>query len=124
MRTIDTTNRIASITIDQRFEKNLNELPAKVQANLLRKIEMLQKHGNELKFPHTRHVRGELRELRSEIQGVCYRMLYFMRSTDDYVLVLLAIKKEQKLREQVIRTAMQRVRLHKQERTNRMRVAT
>ena len=55
----------------------LGGIPAKAQLKCLAKIERLKQEGHELRRPEADLLRDKIYELRSSIQGVHYRILYF-----------------------------------------------
>jgi phage-related protein len=55
----------------------LDQLPSKVVSKCLVKIERLRELGHELRRPEADLLRDKIYELRTALQGVNYRMLYF-----------------------------------------------
>ena len=55
----------------------LDEIPSKVQAKCLLRIERLKELGHELRRPEADYLRDGIYELRVRYQSVNYRMLYF-----------------------------------------------
>jgi phage-related protein len=64
----------------------LDELPSKVQAKCLLRIERLKEMGHELRRPEADYLRDEIYELRVRHQSVNYRMLYFYHGKTAAVL--------------------------------------
>lgn len=55
----------------------LDELPTKVRAKCIERIDRLGQLGHELRRPEADFLRDGIYELRASHQGVHYRMLYF-----------------------------------------------
>ena len=55
----------------------LDGIPTKAQLKCLAKIERLKQEGHELRRPEADLLRDKIYELRSSLQGVHYRILYF-----------------------------------------------
>jgi phage-related protein len=59
------------------FLEWLDELPVKVKAKCLLRVERLRELGHELRRPEADLLRDGIYELRASLQGVHYRILYF-----------------------------------------------
>ena len=55
----------------------IEQLPVKVQAKCLLRVERLRELGHELRRPEADLLRDGIYELRASLQGVHYRILYF-----------------------------------------------
>lgn len=55
----------------------LEAIPAKAQLKCLARLERLRQEGHELRRPEADLLRDKIYELRSSLQGVHYRLLYF-----------------------------------------------
>jgi phage-related protein len=55
----------------------LDAIPAKAQLKCLARLERLRQEGHELRRPEADLLRDKIYELRSSLQGVHYRLLYF-----------------------------------------------
>jgi phage-related protein len=55
----------------------MDQLPPKVQAKLISRLDLLREKGHELRRPHADTLRDGVHELRASRQRVNYRMLYF-----------------------------------------------
>lgn len=75
----------------------LESLPIKLRAKTLREIELLEKHGFDLKEPHTRPIKGKVNkgiyELRIKFSTDISRVFYFVYSGSTFVLLHGFIKK-------------------------------
>lgn len=78
----------------------LNELPAKLRAKAFSDIELLQKHGNQLREPYVKPIKGKenkgLFELRIKFSKDIARIFYFTYYKDKYILLHGFIKKTMK----------------------------
>jgi phage-related protein len=59
------------------FLEWLDQLPVKVQAKCLLRVERLRELGHELRRPEADLLRDGIYELRASVQGIHYRILYF-----------------------------------------------
>lgn len=87
----------------------INALPHGARAKVLRLIELLAKYGVLLKEPHTKHLRGKLRELRIKDSKGAVRVLYFTYTGRRFILLHGFIKKGDKTPEREIETAEKRM---------------
>lgn len=55
----------------------LDDLPTKVQAKCIERIDRLGELGHDLRRPEADFLRDGIYELRASYQGIHYRMLYF-----------------------------------------------
>lgn len=53
-------------TLNEKIDKQLEALPPKIQANMLRIIDLLVIGGNEVKEPHTKSLGNGLFEIRAK----------------------------------------------------------
>src|SRR5262245_33401524 len=63
-----------------------DDLPAKVQAKCLLRVERLKELGYELRRPEADYLRDEIYKLRVRHQSVNYRILYFFHGQEAAVL--------------------------------------
>jgi len=59
------------------FLEWIEELPVKVQAKCLLRVDRLRELGHELRRPEADLLRDGIYELRASLQGTQYRVLYF-----------------------------------------------
>ena len=64
-------------TAHARAWSGLDQLPVKVKAKCLLRVERLRELGHELRRPEADLLRDGIYELRASLQGVHYRILYF-----------------------------------------------
>jgi phage-related protein len=55
----------------------LNSIPNKAQAKCMGRLMRLENQGYELRRPEADYLRDDIYELRVDLQGIHYRMLYF-----------------------------------------------
>jgi phage-related protein len=89
--------------------KWLDALPTKVRAKCLIAIEQLELHGRDLRRPQVDYLRNGIYELRIQLQGNQYRILYgFMGK--DFILLTHGLMKRDKVPEREIDLALRRLR--------------
>lgn len=93
-------------------EQFLRGLPKKQRAKLVGLVETLKHYGPDLPFPYSSHVRGKLRELRTQFGKTRLRVLYFGDANRTFILLHGVIKDAEKLAETDIRTAERRMANH------------
>lgn len=89
------------------FLEWFDELPSKVQAKCLLRIERLREMGHELRRPEADYLRDDIYELRVRHQSVNYRVLYFFHGKVAAVLSH-GLQKEQAVPAKEIDLAMKR----------------
>ncbi|MCL2441753.1 MAG: type II toxin-antitoxin system RelE/ParE family toxin [Treponema sp.] len=90
----------------------IQSLEAKKQAKIAREIDLLEKFGSELHFPHVDSIKGEkykgLLELRIEFASNIFRIFFFLPSINNAIL-LHGIKKKQKTPIKELDVALERM---------------
>ena len=75
-------------------------LEPKQQAKVYREIDLLEKFGNELHYPHVDTIKGDkykgLWELRINFSSVIFRIFYFLPIRNKVILLHGITKKKQK----------------------------
>jgi phage-related protein len=88
-------------------------LDAKKQAKIYREIDLLEKFGNELHFPHVRKIEGKkydvLWELRIKFSSDIFRILYFQYSENKSILLHGFKKKTEKTPPNELEIALNRM---------------
>lgn len=72
----------------------LDTIPEKARLKCLVKIERLQEEGHQLRRPEADLLRDKIYELRSSLQGIHYRILYFFHGNVAAVLSHGIIKED------------------------------
>jgi len=86
----------------------LDALPAKVQDKCVVRIERLEELGHELRRPEADILRDGIYELRTRLQKVNYRMLYFFH--EQRAVISHGLTKEKEVPEKDIEAALERKR--------------
>ena len=60
----------------------LSSLPVKAEDKCVRMIERLKALGREIRRPEADYLRDHIYELRTQLRGVQYRLLYFFHGTE------------------------------------------
>ncbi len=81
---------------EQPVKKFLDSLSPKMRAKMLDRIRYLHEIGHMLRPPASKHLDGEIYELRAQAEGNISRVLYFFMLGDKAVLTHGFIKKTQK----------------------------
>lgn len=87
----------------------VDSLPIKVQAKILRLIDLLANYGILLKEPYTKQIKGKLRELRITARSGEVRILYFAFTNRRLILLHGFMKKTKKTPIQDIEIAERRL---------------
>ncbi|MDR0320959.1 MAG: type II toxin-antitoxin system RelE/ParE family toxin [Treponema sp.] len=91
-------------------------LNPKQQAKIYREIDLLEKFGNELHYPHVDIIRGKkyigLWELRIEFSSNIFRIFYFLPRKNKAILLHGIVKKKQKTPQNELNTALERMKEH------------
>ena len=91
----------------------IQALQFKQQAKITREIDLLEKFGSELHFPHVDTIKGDkykgLWELRIELASNIFRIFYFLHKGNNAVLLHGIIKKSQKTPRKELDVALERM---------------
>ena len=89
------------------------ELNPKQQAKIYREIDLLEKFGNELHYPHVDTIKGKkykgLWELRIEFSSDIFRIFYFLPKGNIAILLHGIVKKKQKTPKKELDIALDRM---------------
>ena len=104
------------------YEKSDGETPVlefilglnpKEQAKIYREIDLLEKFGNELHYPHIDSIKGKkyngLLELRVEFSSNIFRIFFFLHKGNKAILLHGIVKKKQKTPKRELDIAMDRM---------------
>jgi phage-related protein len=88
-------------------------LNPKQQAKIYREIDLLEKFGNELHYPHIDTIKGKkyigLCELRIELSSNIFKIFNFLSNKNKIILLHGIIKKKQKKKKKELDTALERM---------------
>ncbi|MCL2722655.1 MAG: type II toxin-antitoxin system RelE/ParE family toxin [Treponema sp.] len=88
-------------------------LEVKKQAKVAREIDLLEKFGSELHYPHVDSIKGEkykgLLELRIEFASNIFRIFFFLPSINNAILLHGIVKKKQKTPKKELDVALERM---------------
>ncbi len=102
---------------DRPAEAWLRDQTAKVQARFAWVFDLLEEHGTNVGEPHVAPLRDKIWEVRPEIQGVQYRLLYFAASRRRFVMLHGFKKKTRRTPARELEVAEQRMRDYLRRRT-------
>ena len=81
---------------DVPFDEFLSSLPAKLQAKVIRDLELLEQYGNSLREPYSKYLEDGIYELRTKVSTDITRSLYFFFDGKKIIITHGFIKKQQK----------------------------
>jgi phage-related protein len=88
-------------------------LDPKQQAKIYREIDLLEKFGNELHYPHVDSIKGKkyigLWELRIEFASNIFRIFYFLPQNNKAILLHGIVKKKQRTPQKELDIALERM---------------
>ena len=88
-------------------------LNPKQQAKIYREIDLLEKFGNELHYPHVDTIKGKkykgLKELRIEFASDIFRIFFFLPKNNLAILLHGITKKKQKTPKKELDVALERM---------------
>lgn len=76
-------------------EEFLDSLDLKMQAKMVRTIELLEENGNELRAPYSKYLEDGIFELRAQVGNNISRVMYFFFDGGNAILTHGFIKKTQ-----------------------------
>lgn len=81
----------------QGVEEQILEMPPKIQARIIKLLELVEKHGANLGSPHTESIGNGLFEIRAKAkEGIGRGLFCYLKGKHIYVL-LAFVKKSQKI---------------------------
>jgi len=91
----------------------IQDLQPKQQAKITREIDLLEKFGSELHYPHVDTIKSEkykgLLELRTEFASNIFRIFFFLPENDLAILLHGIVKKKQKTPKKELDIALERM---------------
>jgi len=99
-------------------------LNPKQQAKIYREIDLLEKFGNELHYPHVDIIRGKkyigLWELRIEFASNIFRIFYFLPKNNNAILLHGIVKKKPKTPKKELDVALERMKEYSRRERNEL----
>jgi len=99
-------------------------LSPKQQAKIYREIDLLEKFGNELHYPHVDTIKGDkykgLWELRIEFASNIFRIFFFLYKKNNAILLHGIVKKKQKTPKNELDVALDRMKDYLRRERNEM----
>ncbi len=97
-------------TLDENVDAEIEALPSRLQARLIRLMEMVESIGLEqLREPHAKHLEGKLWELRAKASEGIARGLYVTVTGRRVIVLHVFVKKSQKTPKSALDIAKQRM---------------
>ena len=81
---------------------------AKTKAKIARTIDMLEQFGILLGLPYAKHIEGDLWELRTRLENNRYRIIYFLSTGRNFILLHGFVKKTGKIPPKELKIARNR----------------
>lgn len=88
----------------------LMAMPPKIQARMIRLMELVEKHGPNLGEPHTKSLGAELFELRAKAQEGIGRGIFCYARGRRIIVLHVFVKKDQKIPKNDLAIAKERLR--------------
>ncbi|WP_339805971.1 type II toxin-antitoxin system RelE/ParE family toxin [uncultured Marinobacter sp.] len=98
-----------------RVAEDLAAMPAKIQARMIRLMELMEKHGAHLGEPHTKKLDDDLFEIRAKAQEGIGRGIFCYMQGKRIVILHVFVKKDQKTPKkdlELARTRLKEVKKH------------
>lgn len=90
-------------------EKEFADLPPKIQARMIRLMELMEKHGANLGEPHTKPLVEELFEIRAKAKEGIGRGIFCYMQGKRIIILHVFIKKDQKIPKKDLELAKERL---------------
>ena len=89
------------------IKKFLDDLPVKLRVKAYGALSLLEEYGNEIREPYSKHIRNGLFELRVKFSSDIIRLFYFFDHGQKIIVVNGYVKKEDKLKNALVLSAIQ-----------------
>jgi len=113
------------------YEKSDKKIPVldfilglnpKQQAKIYREIDLLEKFGSDLHYPHVDSIKGDkykgLLELRIEFSSNIFRIFFFLYQVNNAILLHGIVKKKQKTPSKELDVALERMKEYNRRKEN------
>ncbi|MDX5329020.1 MAG: type II toxin-antitoxin system RelE/ParE family toxin [Marinobacter sp.] len=92
-----------------KVEEELAKLPPKIQARMIRLMELMEKHGANLGEPHTKPLGDELFEIRAKAKEGIGRGIFCYMQGKRIIVLHVFVKKDQKIPKKDLELANERL---------------
>jgi len=92
-----------------KVDEELAKLPPKIQARMIRLLELMEKHGANLGEPHTKSLGGELFEIRAKAKEGIGRGIFCYMQGKRIIILHVFVKKDQKIPKKDLELANERL---------------
>ncbi len=97
------------IQLYRKAEEDLAVMPPKIQARMVRLMELMEKHGANLGEPHTKALGDELFEIRAKAKEGIGRGIFCYMQGKRIVVLHVFVKKDQKTPKKDLELAKERL---------------
>lgn len=92
-----------------KVDQELAEMPPKIQARIIRLMELMEKHGANLGEPHTKALGDELFEIRAKAKEGIGRGIFCYAQGKKIIILHVFVKKDQKIPKKDLELARKRL---------------
>ncbi|PTB94573.1 type II toxin-antitoxin system RelE/ParE family toxin [Marinobacter sp. B9-2] len=93
-----------------KVDQELAQMPPRIQARMIRLMELMEKHGANLGEPHTKSLGDELFEIRAKAKEGIGRRLFCYMQGKRIIILHVFVKKGQKIPKKDLELAKERLR--------------
>jgi len=97
------------IELHRKVDEDLAGMPPKIQARMIRLMELMEKHGANLGEPHTKPLGDELFEIRAKSKEGIGRGIFCYMQSKRIVVLHVFVKKDQKTPKKDLELAKERL---------------
>ena len=92
-----------------KVDEDLASMPPKIQARMIRLMELMEKHGANLGEPHTKSLGGDLFEIRAKAKEGIGRGFFCYMQGKQIIILHVFVKKDQKIPKKDLALARERL---------------
>jgi len=93
----------------RKVDEELAGMPPKIQARMIRLMELMEKHGVNLGEPHTKSLGDELFEIRAKAKEGIGRSIFCYMQDRKIIILHVFVKKDQKIPKKDLELAKERL---------------
>lgn len=97
------------IELYEKVDEDLASMPPKIQARMIRLMDLMEKHGANLGEPHTKPLGDELFEIRAKAKEGIGRGIFCYMQGQRIVVLHVFVKKDQKTPKKDLELAKERL---------------